>query len=69
MSGLGLQRLATGWRPRGCPDLQTQVREDLLDHGRLQDRCDVLQLATALRAVLQVEVEDVLACSHVWTID
>ncbi len=34
--------------------------EDLLDHGRLQDRCDDLQLAAAVRAVLKVEIKDAL---------
>jgi hypothetical protein len=32
------------------------VREDLLDDGLLQDRSDDLQLAAAVRAVLQVEI-------------
>ncbi len=34
--------------------------EDLLDHRRLQDRRDDLQLAAAVRAVLKVEIEDAL---------
>jgi hypothetical protein len=35
----------------------TQVREDLPAHRRLQDRRDDPQIATAVRAVLQVKVE------------
>jgi len=52
-----LQRLATGRRARRCPRLQSQVHQDLLDHRLLQDGGDDLQLAAAVRAVLQVEVE------------
>jgi hypothetical protein len=36
---------------------QAQVREDELDHRRLFDRRDDLQLATALRAALDIDVE------------
>jgi hypothetical protein len=43
----------THWRPRSCAGLPTQVREDLLDHGLLQDACDDLQLAAAVWAVLR----------------
>jgi hypothetical protein len=32
-----------------------QVAQDLLDHRSLEDGCDDLQLAAAVRAVLQVE--------------
>ncbi len=46
--------LAPGGRPTR---LQPQVREDLLDHRRLQGRRDDLELATAVRAVRQVEFE------------
>ena len=35
-----LQLRPTGWRPWRRPGLQTQVREDLLDHRLLQDRRD-----------------------------
>ena len=52
-----LQRLPTGWCLGRCPGLQAQVREELLDHRLLEDRRDDLQLATAVRAVLQVEIE------------
>jgi hypothetical protein len=52
-----LQRLATGRRARRCSRLQSQVREDLFDHRLLQDRRDDLELAAAVRAVLQVEIE------------
>ena len=38
-------------------DLQTQVREDLLDDRLFHDGRDDLQLAAAVRAVLQVERE------------
>jgi len=37
--------------------LQTEVREDLLDHRLLQDRRDDLQLAAAVRAVRHVDLE------------
>ena len=37
----------------GALGLQSQVRRDLLDHRRLKDRCNELQLAAAVRAVLQ----------------
>ncbi len=40
-----MQRLATSWRTRRRTRLQSQVREDLLDHRRLQDRRDDLELA------------------------
>ena len=43
----------TGRRPRRRTRLKPQVREDLLDHRRLQDRRDDPQIATAVRAVLQ----------------
>jgi len=41
--------------------LQTQVREDLLDHRLFQDRRDDLQLAAAVRAMRRVDLEDPLA--------
>ncbi len=40
--------------------LQTQVREDLLDHRLLEDRRDDLQLAAAVRAVRHVDLEHAL---------
>ena len=52
-----LQGLATGRYTRRCPGLQSQVPEDLLDHRLFQDRRDDLQLAAAVRAVLQVDLE------------
>ena len=52
-----LQRLTKGWCTRQRPSLQSQVREDLLDHRLLKNRRDDLQLATAVRAALQVEIE------------
>jgi hypothetical protein len=48
-----LQRLPTRWRPRWRTGLQTQMCEDALDDRRLQDRSDDLQLAAAIRALLQ----------------
>ena len=48
---------ALGALLRRCPGLQSQVRKDLLDHRLFLDRRDDLQLAAAVRAVLQVEVE------------
>ena len=53
-------RRPTGWRPRRCTGLQTKVREDLLDHRLFQNRGDDLQLAAAVRAVLQVELKHAL---------
>ena len=47
-----LQRLASSWRASGCQRLQPQVREDLLNHRLLTDRCNDLQLAAAVRAAL-----------------
>ena len=55
-----LQRLTTGWLPRRCPGLQPKMREDLLDHRLLKDRRNDLQLAAAVRAVLQVKIEHAL---------
>jgi hypothetical protein len=52
-----LQLWPTGWSARRCPGLQAQVREDLLDHRLLKNRGDDLQLAAAVRAVLQVDLE------------
>ena len=52
-----LRRLTSGRRTGWCSGLQSQVREDLLDHRLLQDCRNDLQLAAAVRAVLQVEVE------------
>ena len=37
--------------------LQPQVREDPLDHRRFEDGRDDLELPTAVRAVLQVDLE------------
>ena len=51
-----LQLRPTSERARR-PGPQTQVREDLLDHRLLKDRHDDLQLATAVRAVFQVDLE------------
>ena len=45
---------------RGRSGLQTQVRKDLLDDRLLQDGGDDLQLAIAVRGVLQVEFEHAL---------
>jgi len=54
----GYQPIMSGWslRPTGRhtrrrAGLQTQVREDLLDHRLLQNRGDDLQFAAAVRAV------------------
>jgi hypothetical protein len=48
------------WRPWRRAHLQTQVREDPLDHRLLKDGGDDHQLAAAVRAVLHVDVEDAL---------
>ena len=55
-----LQGLATGCCTRRRPGLQSQVREDLLDHRLLQNRRDDLQLAAAVWVVLHVDVEHAL---------
>ena len=60
-----LQHLATGRSTRRRAGLQTQVREDLLDDGLLQDRRDDLALTAALRAVLHVELKDAVDPGHV----
>ena len=61
LAGLSVQRsLPTRWRPRRCASLQTQVREDLLDHRLLQDGRDDLQLAAAVLAVLNIQRNDAL---------
>ena len=43
----------TGW----CTGLQTQVREDLLNHRLFQDRRNDLQLTATIRAVLQAAIK------------
>jgi len=43
--------------------VQTQVRQDLLDHRPLQDRCNDLRLAAAIRAVFGVELNEALVRS------
>ena len=48
--------------PSGC--WQPEVLEDALDHRRLQDRGDNLQLAAAVRAVLHVDLEHALEQSR-----
>ena len=54
----GLRQLTLTRRcPRWRPGLQSQVREDPLDHRRFEDGRDDLQLAAAVRAVLQVDLE------------
>jgi hypothetical protein len=41
----------SGASPRGCLRLHSQVREDLLDHRRFQERRDDLQFARKLSVV------------------
>jgi len=50
----------TGVRTGRCSGLQTQVREDLPDHWLPEDRRNDLQLATAVWAMLKVDLEDLL---------
>ena len=45
--------------------MQTQVREDLLDHRLFEERCDDLQLAAAVRAMRHVDLEDPLEGARV----
>jgi len=49
-------QVAARWRPRWRAGLQSQVREDPLDHGCLQDGGDDRELATAVRAVFKVDL-------------
>ena len=51
-------RLEERQPPRGRARQQAQMREDLDGHRRLFDGGDDLQLATALRAVFKVDIED-----------
>ena len=51
-----MQMRPPGRRPRRCPRLQAKVAEDLLDHRLLQDGRKDLELAAAVRAVLQIEI-------------
>ena len=54
----GLRHLTLTRRsPRRRPGLQPQVRKDPLDHRRFGDGRNDLQLATAVWAVLQVDLE------------
>ena len=57
------------WLELGNPDvtrqlnkgsLYAQVREDALNHLRLHDRSDDLQLSAAVRAVFQIDLEHAL---------
>ena len=53
-----MQSLPPRRRPRRCPTLHPQVREDLLDHRLFWDGGDDLELAgAAVRAVVHVDVE------------
>lgn len=45
-----LRRLAAGRRTRRCPGLQSQVREDLLDHRPLRDGGDDHEFPAAILA-------------------
>ena len=56
-SGRLQQRLPERWRPRRRAGLQSDVGEDALDHRRLEDGGADLQLAAAVRAVFEVELE------------
>ena len=51
-----LQLRPASRRARRRPGLQAQVREDLLDYRLLKDRGDDLQLAAAVGAVFQVDL-------------
>ena len=54
----GLRHLTLTRRgPRRHPGLQPQVRKDPLDHRRFDDGRNDLQLATAVWAVLQIDLE------------
>ena len=54
----GLRHLTLTRRsPRRRPGLQPQVRKDPLDHRCFEDGGDDLELPTAVRAVLQVDLE------------
>ena len=55
-----MQRLATDRRERWYPGLQSQMREDLLDHRLFQNRRDDLKLTVTVRAVLHFDLEHTL---------
>jgi len=55
-----MQLRPTGGRARRHPGLQTQMREDLLDHWLFKDRRDDLQRAAAVRVARHVDLEDAL---------
>ena len=52
-----------------CTRLQSQVREDLLDHWRFQDHRDDLELAAAVRAVLHIEAKHAIDAGDVRVIN
>jgi len=52
-----LLKLSARRHPGRCLGLQSEVREDPLYHGCLQDGGNDLELAAAVRAVLQVDLE------------
>jgi len=52
-----LLKLSARRHPGRCPGLQSEVREDPLYHGCLQDGGNDLELAAAVRAVFEVDLE------------
>ena len=52
--------MATDRRERWCPGLQSQMREDLLDHRLFQNRRDDLKLTATVWAVLHFDLEHTL---------
>jgi len=58
------RRTARRRAPASTVGLQTQVHEDFLDHRLLKDGGDDLQLAAAVRAVLEVEIKHALEQPH-----
>jgi len=52
-----LLKICARRRPGRCPGLQSQMCQDALDYRRFEDGGDDLELATAVRAVLDVDLE------------
>ena len=53
----GLLKISARRHLGRCPGLQSQMRQDALDYRRFEDGGDDLELATAVRAVLDVDLE------------
>jgi len=52
-----LLKISARRHPGRCPGLQSQMRQDALDYRGVEDGGDDLELATAVRTVLNVDLE------------